>query len=30
MQAAADIMLASLRYAGERTQAGMAPADQLG
>jgi Xaa-Pro dipeptidase len=27
MQAAADIMLASLRYAGERTQAGMAPAD---
>src|SRR5438067_2991136 len=27
MQAANDIMLASLRYAGERTRAGMAPAD---
>ena len=27
MQAANDIMLASLRYAGERTRAGMTPAD---
>lgn len=27
MQAAADIMVASLRYAGERTRAGMTPAD---
>jgi Xaa-Pro dipeptidase len=27
MQAANDIMLASLKYAGERTKAGMAPAD---
>jgi Xaa-Pro dipeptidase len=27
MQAAADIMAASLRYAGERTRAGMTPAD---
>jgi Xaa-Pro dipeptidase len=27
MQAANDIMLASLRYAGERTKAGMTPAD---
>jgi len=27
MQAAADIMAASLRYAGERTRAGMVPAD---
>src|SRR5436190_12613757 len=27
MQAANDIMLASLRYAGERTRVGMAPAD---
>jgi Xaa-Pro dipeptidase len=27
MQAAADVMLASLRYAGERTREGMAPAD---
>ena len=27
MQAANDIMLASLRYAGERTRAGMVPAD---
>ena len=27
MQAAADIMLASLRYAGERTREGMTPAD---
>jgi Xaa-Pro dipeptidase len=27
MQAANDIMLASLRYAGERTQVGMTPAD---
>src|SRR4029079_18930044 len=27
MQAAADIMVASLRYAGERTRAGMVPAD---
>jgi len=27
MQAAADVMIASLRYAGERTREGMAPAD---
>ena len=27
MQAANDIMLASLRYAGERTRDGMTPAD---